>query len=79
MFPVSLLTRRWPEEGWPKGLSSFSREWGEFLFETNIVAAGHILEASIHEKLFRLDLPSGPKIRQREGAGGVAHPPLSKS
>ena len=56
----------------PKGFSSFSREWGELLFQTKILAVGHVLEASVHEKIFQI----GPTVLALKlDKGGM--PPLS--
>ena len=59
----------------PKAFSSFSREWGELLLETNFLAVdtslGHLSMKKFPDCRYRV----GPKIEQKRVPGRVATPP----
>ena len=66
--------RCYPPPPPPTGVSSFSQEWGELLFQTKILDVGsflgHLSLNFFSDGSYRL----GPKIRQTEGAGVAITP-----
>ena len=54
----------------PTGFPSFYWEWEELLFQTNLLAAGSLLEHLSMKKFSDRTYRLGSKIRQREDAGG---------
>ena len=71
--------------GWmppPTGFSNFSQKWEERFLQTKFLpvgsSLGHLPMKNFSDRTYHI----GSKVRQREGAGGVATtppPPLSKS
>ena len=68
----SSLTLLWPIGCHPKGFFSFSREWGELLFQTDVLTVGKSLEHLSMKKFSDRSYSLGLKIRKREGAEVVA-------
>ena len=61
----------------PKRFSSFSREWGELLFQTKLLAVGTSLGHLSMKKFSDWSYHLVPKVRQREDAEGCGNqPPL---
>ena len=56
------------------GGSSFFREWEELFLRTKFLAVGSSLRYLSIKKFSDRTHRFGPKIRQREGAGGGNHP-----